>query len=299
MDAFAKKKSLFSAIAFLALSFALTLPSALLAQYERYSGYESFDPETRIGLFYVAGTGVYIQGTGFRDIQLSDHERTPMDASDTQRMDVALGESNYNDFRGGISFGFNTMKLHGWGGGVEFDYIGFENPIIIQYAAFLNYGAWSRGSILLGPYAKVGRTSVEVELAKARGETPVRLSEIERLQGRDPVDVYDGNKFTTEFEAVYVQFGLQLVYRPQDNVALYFQLGYQNEIDVTQESRLKIDGRRTNSITGHDETGSFTVDFDDRTLVEPNTDDPARLNPVLSTGPWYFSIGVGYPFNFE
>ena len=299
MTVFTKKKNPFTLLAFLALAFVLTLPSALLAQYERYSGYEDFDPEKRMGLFHVSSAVVQIQGIGFRDVQISDYERTPMDSSDIERADVALSESNYDDFRAGISIGFITMKKDSYGGGFEFEYIGFENPIIIQYAVFLNYGIWAVNKFLLGPYAKIGSNKIDVLLAKAQTKEAVRLSEVERLQGENPVDVYDGNELKTESEAIYAQFGLQLIYRFKANLALYFQLGYQNEIDITKELRLNIEGRRTNLTTGREDTASSTLDFDDRALVEPNTDTPARLAPELKTGPLYFSVGVGYPFDFD
>ena len=287
------------ALLFFSVLFSLSLSPSLFAQYEDYSDFEEFDTQKRLGLFHVSSVGLQIRGRGFQDVQISDYEATPMDSSDVQRMDLALGDSNYDKFEAGLSLGFITMKLHGWGGGFDLEYLVFENPSIIQYAAFLNYGILSWGGCLLGTYAKIGRTEVEVDLTKAEGAMPVRLSEIERLQGRGPVDIYDGNKLSTESKATYAQFGLQLIYRAKNNLAFYFQLGYQNEINVSKEIQLKIEGQRTNPATMLPEDASSHLEFDDRSIVIPNTETPARLEPELTTGPWYFSLGIGYPFYFD
>ena len=299
MGTLTKKKGYSCVIAFLTLFCGLVLPSALLAQYD-YSEYEEFDPEKRVGLFYASGTALYIQGKGFRDVQISDYERTPMDSNDIQASNVSLSDSNYNDFRAGVSLGFITMENYAWGGGFEVEYIGFQNPIIFQYAAFLNYGVLGGDHFILAPYVKIGRTSSDIILANVQSTDAVRLSEVERLRGVGAaVDVYDGNELKTETEAFYLQFGLQLIYRPRNNIAFYFQLGYQNEIDITKEAKLNVEGRRTNPVTNRQEPASFTLDFDDRAIVEPNTNTPARLNPTLTTGPLYFSMGIGYPFDFD
>ncbi len=284
---------------FLAI-FILFAGESLQAQYDKYSGYDKYNASTRIGVFYAAASSIFVEGKGFRDVQISDHEATPNNPNDVKRIDLNPSPANYQDFIGGIALGFVTMGSDQWGFGGEFEFFGFDNPSIIQYAAFINYGLYSNisGNLIIGPYAKIGYTSLSVELAKARTNETVRLSNVERLRARDAVDVSDGDTFSAKSEAIYVQFGLHFLYRLKKNFSAFLQIGVQNEINKSKELSLQVEGSRENPVTKRRERGDFSIDFDDRAIVESGTNDPARLDPDITTGPYYFSLGLGYTFDF-
>ena len=41
----------------------------ILAQNQKYLGFEEFNPKTRLGIFYTNVTYLNLSGTGFRDVQ--------------------------------------------------------------------------------------------------------------------------------------------------------------------------------------------------------------------------------------
>ncbi len=264
--------------------------------YERYSKYDEYDTDTRLGLFFLGGSALYVKGSGFKDVEFTDQE-APM--SPDNRAYANLSKANYDAVLGGVSLGFVTMKANGWGIGGELEYIGFNQPIVTQIAGFINYGMIGGDSYIIGPYAKLGHSSLKGTIGKARTTTPVRLSQIERLRTQNAVDIQDGSEFTVEAESIYAQFGLHFLFRIKSNFSLFLQVGFQNEINVSKELSIEVEGTREDALTGRDVESSFEIEPDDRSIVVPGTDTPARLEPEIELGPWYASLGVAYTFEFS
>ena len=286
----------------------------LLAQYEQYSGYGEYDSGGRLGLVYIGAPFVYLRGEGFQDVYISEPIR---EGEEDNKARVNLSEGNFEKFHQGIGIGFVTMKAASWGGGAEIEFLGFENPFMWQAAAYVNYGLVSRDWFIIAPYFKLGYNSINIDLGKAeiQDNKTIKLSEWEHLNGKNAVDVSDGDKFSTESSAIFIQSGLQIAFLLQPNFSVFFQIGIQNDIDISQNLKLDVEGNKevkeekVDPDTGKPSTetnnvrGSTELDFDDASLVKLGTADndkptPARLDPSFRTGPWYFSLNVAYTFGF-
>ena len=280
--------------------------------------YDSYDYTDRFSFVYGTVPIISVNGSGFRDVQISDHNGTSDDSMVTPRApkvaNVNLSDANYdNEFRNGVGVGIGSIQAFNWGFGGEFEFIGFENPQIWQVAGFLNYGVIGAGGFIVGPYAKFGYTSMSVELTEIERDDSelVELSRLERFQGKNAVDIGDGNKLRTTTNAIFVQFGLHFAFRAENNLVIFCQAGYHNEIDIfkglgsDEALTLELEGTRKEEVTdisgnptGETATqdGTFEIEIDDQVLVNKGTQTPARLDPTLETGPWYFSVGIGFPF---
>ena len=277
----------------------LFFSQVVMAQNRNYDTYDEIDSLPRFYSFYVGGAGLLIKGTGFRDVDISDYEANPTSPNSAR---VKLSRSNFDALQGGLALGFMSMKAGGWGFGGEGEFFIFDNSSVLQFAVYANYGLFFIENIVLGPYAKLGYSLLSVEFDKVNSNTsnPVELSRVARNRGRNAVDVREGDVLKGKSEAFYAQFGLHILLRIQEDFSLFLQVGYQNEIDVSKKLELQVNGvrREKSEITGQvrDVESSFRISFDDRALVNSGTNEPARLNPALKTGPWYFSLSAGYTF---
>ncbi len=269
--------------------------SSISAQRHGYASVDEYDLGARLGVFFVSSTSLYIHGEGFRDVEISDYETNPDNPNTTP---LRLSDANFASFQTGLSLGFVSMKDKAWGLGVEGDLLIFDNPSIMQFAAFVNYSLFGGENYLIGPYAKLGYTTFSYELQKVRSPELIELSLLERNRGKDAVDLRDGDRLSLQSEAIYLQFGLHFLIILQPNFSLFAQIGYQNEINVSKGLRLETEGVRRDKISGLDQQDAFHMDLDDASLVELGTNTPARLTPELNVGPWYLSLGVAYTFAF-
>ncbi len=277
--------------------FLITLQtSPLLSQNQKYINFEDFDNKHRIGIIYGNVLLLPFQSSGFRNIEISDYEKNIFPAFREEAINSSylnFEKLNTNKILKGVSIGFASLLADHWGGGVEFEFYGFENPYVTQYAAFINY-SFGNAFYLIAPFLKFGYTFIEFPLSNISSVNQLELSK----GPRNIVNLNNGDLLKTLSEGGYGQIGVQVLLRPRKDLGIFLQFAFNQFLEITQKTKLELRGSRRNSSTGVREGSTSGISFSDPAIVEVGTKTPALLAPRLLPGALALSIGIAYLFEY-